>query len=295
MKKHIEKHIKKHMKKISGSRIVAAVLMVLMVLSSVVCMSCCSSKVKTYNVDYCGGKSFYTDAEDAYRPGEEVTLYYHIVATDTDYSFYLDGELLNVTYDAYNGYVIRFTMPEHDVKLECEMKNTMEYIPETEPESENMPEDTSETESESNNAAEYEPETKSKIKNKKTDVSDTEPEISVYWAYDVLSQYPDYEEFIADESGQQESVVFTTNVDVSNFKVTALTLEDVSEDGKITFSVEDLYVLDTLTPERPLVAAIPFFGAIPTYGISYEDNDGTVRNFTVEVSGKDGSLILQEF
>ena len=250
---HMRKYMEKHMKKISVSRIAAAVLMVILILNSAVCMSGCSPKVKTYNVDYCGGKSFYTDAEDAYRPGEEVTLYYHIIATDTDYSFYLDGELLNVTYDAYKGYVIRFTMPEHDVKLECEMKNTMEYIPET------------------------------------------EPEISVYWASDVLSQYPDYEEFIADESGQQESVVFTTNVDVSNFMVTALTLEDVSEDGKITFSVEDLYVLDTLTPERPLVAAIPFFGAIPTYGISYEDNDGTVRNFTVEVSGKDGSLILQEF
>ena len=58
-----------------------------------------------------------------------MVLYYDLIATDTDYSFYLDGEPLNVGYDHGKGFEIRFVMPEHDVKLECRSKNTMIYEP----------------------------------------------------------------------------------------------------------------------------------------------------------------------
>lgn len=81
-----------------------------------------------YQVDYGGKQMFYQGAEDAYPAGAEVTLYFDLIATDTDYTFLLDGETLNVGYED-EAYKITFTMPEHDVKLECIMRNTMEYIP----------------------------------------------------------------------------------------------------------------------------------------------------------------------
>ena len=83
-----------------------------------------------FTVDYCGQKDDYTNARDSYRAGAKVTLYYYLIATDTDYSFYLDDERLNVDYDENKGFIIRFTMPEHDVKLECRSVNSMVENPE---------------------------------------------------------------------------------------------------------------------------------------------------------------------
>jgi hypothetical protein len=54
-----------------------------------------------------------------------VTLYFDLVATDTDYSFLLDGEPIHYTYDDQKGFVIQFTMPDHDVKLEYDSRNSM--------------------------------------------------------------------------------------------------------------------------------------------------------------------------
>ena len=82
-----------------------------------------------YQVDYCGSKDCYSNAKDSYRAGTEVTLYFELVATDTDYSFRLDGEPVNYTYDDTKGFVIQFTMPNHDVKLECNTKNSMLPFP----------------------------------------------------------------------------------------------------------------------------------------------------------------------
>lgn len=78
-----------------------------------------------YQVDYCGSKGCYSNAKDSYRAGTEVTLYFDLVATDTDYSFLLDGESVNYTYDDQKGFVIQFTMPDHDVKLEYDSRNSM--------------------------------------------------------------------------------------------------------------------------------------------------------------------------
>ena len=63
-----------------------------------------------------------------YAPGEEVTVRYDIIATDTDYSFYSDDVDFKQDYDG--GYVFTFVMPDHDVVLKVESRNTMEYDPE---------------------------------------------------------------------------------------------------------------------------------------------------------------------
>ena len=81
-----------------------------------------------YYVDYGGGKEHYRGAKDSYRAGETVTLTYDVIATDTDYSFYLDGEPLDFSYEEGKGFVLSFLMPEHDVKLEVRTVNTMEMV-----------------------------------------------------------------------------------------------------------------------------------------------------------------------
>lgn len=209
---------------------------------------------KTYRVDYCGSKSFYSNAKDSYRAGTAVELHFDLVATDTDYSFYLDGSTEGLDVQGTgNGFIIRFTMPEHDVKLEYETRNTMDYFPEGE-------------------AIVY-----------------AEP------AEEVLSLYSDYDEFVADKTEPQVKVAFSTDSLVENFKVLALSLEDVDENGQMTFSEKQLYTLDSLTSGRPLVVTMTFYGSVPRYGISYVDQNGTERRFAVEMSGEGGSILLREF
>ena len=90
-------------------------------------------EAKKYKVDYDGDREFYEGAKDEYAAGEKVVLYYDLIATDTDYAFYLDDERINFGYSEDRGFIIEFTMPEHDVKLRCETRNSMEYIPPIDP------------------------------------------------------------------------------------------------------------------------------------------------------------------
>ncbi len=82
-----------------------------------------------YAVDYNGEKNSYKNARDYYRAGDKVTLYYDLIATDTDYSFYLDDERINYSYDEKKGFIISFIMPDHDVSLRSESRNSMIYTP----------------------------------------------------------------------------------------------------------------------------------------------------------------------
>ena len=80
---------------------------------------------KKYRVDYEGRRDLFDGAKESYRAGETVTVYFGPVATDTSYTFRLDGETLNPAYDEDKGFVIVFTMPEHDVILTFESRNLM--------------------------------------------------------------------------------------------------------------------------------------------------------------------------
>ncbi len=82
-----------------------------------------------YHVDYDGEMDFYEGAKESYRVGERVDLYYDLIATDTDYTFLLDGESINFSYSDDRGFEISFVMPDHDVKLECVTRNTMTALP----------------------------------------------------------------------------------------------------------------------------------------------------------------------
>lgn len=80
-----------------------------------------------YSVDYGSNKNCFKNAKDEYREGAKVKLIYNekLIGTDTDYSFYIDGEKQNALYERGKGYVLRFTMPSHDIKVTVSAKNSM--------------------------------------------------------------------------------------------------------------------------------------------------------------------------
>ena len=84
---------------------------------------------KKYHVDYDGSKSSYKHAKDSYRAGKTVKVCFPHIATDTDYSFYLEGADLQQSYVEGKGIELSFVMPAHDVKLICKSRNSMEFDP----------------------------------------------------------------------------------------------------------------------------------------------------------------------
>jgi len=119
--------------------------------------------------------------------------------------------------------------------------------------------------------------------------------VEVCWAEDRPGGVADCELFAVEGSDPRARVVFTALRPVTDFKLLSLSFESMTDDGVITFGIEELYTLDRLTPERPLAADMTFFGTIPNNGVSYVDETGTLRRFAVDMSGQDGSVYLWEF
>ena len=87
----------------------------------------CSPKKYTLNFDRSGFESEKTE----YAAGETVTVYYDIIATDTDYWFFIDDDVeMKESYDNDHGYIFTFVMPDHDVTMRVESRNSMMYEPE---------------------------------------------------------------------------------------------------------------------------------------------------------------------
>ena len=87
--------------------------------------------IQKYKVNFDGYG--FESRRTSYAAGEKVTVYYGMIATDTDYHFYIDDDVvMKQSYDNDHGYVFTFTMPAHDVTLHEESHNSMMVIPEPE-------------------------------------------------------------------------------------------------------------------------------------------------------------------
>ena len=129
-----------------------------------------------------------------------------------------------------------------------------------------------------------------------TSVSETlvnEPQIRVEWADEAVLTADHDECDIFEPSEEQAKVSFTSDTPVKDFVILELTLTDCSDEGVMTF---DAYPAASpeITPGKPLVIDFTFMGDIPGYGFQYEDADGNIRRFAMEISGEDGSLITRE-
>ncbi|MCR5502129.1 MAG: cupredoxin domain-containing protein [Lachnospiraceae bacterium] len=90
-------------------------------------ISGCGVKDDTVKYRLTFNDSIFESEKTEYAAGENVTVRYDIIATDTDYHFYSDDVEFEQSFDG--GYVFTFTMPEHDVTLNAESRNSMEYDP----------------------------------------------------------------------------------------------------------------------------------------------------------------------
>ena len=107
--------------------------------------------------------------------------------------------------------------------------------------------------------------------------------------------FDEYAVFKVDESEYSTIILFLAEGTITDFKFLSLTVTDVDDNGRMSFDTEVLYTLDTMHEGKPVEVTLTFYGDTPAYGISYKDASGATKNFTVTLSGEDGSLILTEF
>lgn len=126
-----------------------------------------------------------------------------------------------------------------------------------------------------------------------SEAAENEPQIRVEWADEAVLT-ADHDEYdIFEPSEEQAKVAFTSDTPVKGFVILELTLTDCSDEGVMTFSAYPAASPD-ITPVKPLVIGFTFAGDIPGYGFQYEDADGNIRRFAMEISGEDGSLVIRE-
>lgn len=83
-------------------------------------------KQTLYKIDFGGA---FPDEKDEYAAGETVRIKIPL-ATDTDYSFAVDGESVMPELSSKGTHLIyKFVMPDHDVKVEFSSRNSMVYVP----------------------------------------------------------------------------------------------------------------------------------------------------------------------
>ena len=70
----------------------------------------------------------FKNVKDSYRVGQKVKLYYDLIATDTDYHFSVEGVEYDLSYSDTKGYIIEFIMPNNDVTIHLEIRNSMEVV-----------------------------------------------------------------------------------------------------------------------------------------------------------------------
>ena len=90
-----------------------------------------------------------------------------------------------------------------------------------------------------------------------------------------------------------EIIIITTNKTIRNFTYIEIGYRDYL--NNLEFYYESIiYALEELSPETPFVATWQN-SIIPSRAIVFEDENGVQRSFFIGVSGRDGSLSLEEY
>ena len=101
-----------------------------------------------------------------------------------------------------------------------------------------------------------------------------------------------YDVYVADKGENSIGVMVSAGEPVKNLTVLGLTFESIDDNGHVTYDIKNMYSVDKLQPDRPLLVRLTMMGTIPNYGISYQDKQGRIKRFTITQSGMDGSLQL---
>lgn len=101
----------------------------------------------------------------------------------------------------------------------------------------------------------------------------------------------DFEQAVTDP---KVKVVIQANCNIKNIKFMRISITDVNDEGAISVDSETIISMAKLKKGDTLGVELTFFGDLPGYAVSYENEYGVEQFFTLYESGYDGSLLLNE-
>ena len=119
----------------------------------------------------------------------------------------------------------------------------------------------------------------------------TEPPLAPIYADYAEESFNAYHAYWSDETDYITAIGFTPGEKLTDVRFGLLDWFE-TESWQMA---EELYTMDEIDPDHTFLAQVVFWGDMTTYGISFTDADGAERHFAVSISGKDGSLICQEY
>lgn len=100
---------------------------------------------------------------------------------------------------------------------------------------------------------------------------------------ELLNKYNSFHEYNIDEDGDR--LIISTDTVIKDFAFISVDYDDTGD--KISFLAGDkLFSVDELSPEKPFIVKLLIPGSVPTYGISFVDENGVERYYTINLSGK---------
>lgn len=87
----------------------------------------------------------------------------------------------------------------------------------------------------------------------------------------------------------------STDAPIKDLRILNLTFKGINDKGKISFDEKERTFVHEVNPEDIILIDMVIYGDIPNNGISYTDADGTVKRFSVNLSGEDGSPHLLKY
>ncbi len=116
-----------------------------------------------------------------------------------------------------------------------------------------------------------------------------EQPVTAVFASDQIVIEGDYLEYVSDDS--ETTLAFRPKEEL---KDVTFSLLEYDEEGEWK-TVEERYTIPELSEGDVFAAGISFYGDMTAYGISFTDEAGEERCFAVHISGRNGSLILDEY
>lgn len=95
-------------------KIIKSLLVLLLAAGILLGLFGCSKK---YHIVCDGDKKDWLGIKSSYKEGEQVVIWYQVMATDADLTIVVDGEVVSYTYEGGKGFRVEFTMPAHDVEV----------------------------------------------------------------------------------------------------------------------------------------------------------------------------------
>lgn len=101
---------------------------------------------------------------------------------------------------------------------------------------------------------------------------------------ELLNKYDSFHEYINNEDG--DTLIIRTDTEIKDFAFISVNYDDTGD--KISLLAGDtLFSVDELSPEKPFVVKLlDPGGVLPVYGISFVDENGVERYYSINLSGR---------